>query len=122
MQRLVNGTEWEVSRLDTFILCYQIGRELEEGEKYIFTVRKIERPFFYNVEERGPILFQRVITDVKNEDGKSYFTILATKKEAQSIPIGEHKWDLAVISDTSEQAEALIRPQRFEVLEVMRDE
>ena len=121
MQRLVNGTEWEVSRLDTFILCYEIGRELEEGEKYIFTVRKIEHPF-YNVEERGPILFQRVITDVKNEDGKSYFTILATKKEAQSIPIGEHKWDLAVISDTSEQAEALIRPQRFEVLEVMRDE
>lgn len=119
MQRLVNGTEWEVSRLDTFILCYEIGRELAPDEKYIFTVRKIEHPM-YNLEERGPILFQREITDVKNEDGKSYFTILATRKEAQSIPVGEHKWDLAVISEISEQEEALIKPQRFEVLEVMR--
>lgn len=119
LQKLVNGEEWEVSRLDTFCLPYKVKYELQENEKFVFTVRAIDRPH-YDREELGAILFQREIVDVKVEDGYSYFAILATRNEARAIPNGKHAWDLALICDGAEQEEALIKPKRFEVFEVLR--
>lgn len=120
MQRLVNGREWEISRLDTFCLPFVSNYELKENEKFLFTVRAIDKPY-YNREELGRILFQREIKDVHVEEGKSYFTVFATQKESRAIPCGRHAWDIALINDNAEQEEEIVAPTRFEVYEVLRE-
>lgn len=120
MQRLVNGIEWEVSRLDTFLLPMMVqGHELEEGQKYVFTIREVKRPY-YNREELGGIIFQKHIVNVENKDGNSYFAIYANKTDAYSMKAGRYAWDLALVDETTGQEEELQGPTRFEVMEVLR--
>lgn len=120
MQKLVNGCEWEISRKDTFTLPFVIqNHELAEGEKFVFTVRKIEKPY-YNSEELGDILFQREITDVETEDGNSSFTISASLEEAYAMPVGRHAWDMALVDTVNDTELEILSPSRFEIYEVLR--
>lgn len=118
MQELIGLTKWKVSRLDTFTLPITLTNHvLAEDEKVVFTIRA-GNPRYDNLQ-KGDIYFQKEITSgVITEEGGTYIPIVATKEEAESIPVGQHLWDLALISDDKEYE--LINPAVFEVVEVLR--
>lgn len=121
MQELIGKAGWKVSRLDTFALPLTLANyKLKSGEKLVMTVRAAKWDARGKIISVGDILFQKQITEgVTTEDGNgTYFSIVATKAEALSIPAGVHAYDLALISSTSELA--LIYPSVFEVVEVLR--
>lgn len=127
----VTGKSITVSNLDTFAIPFVIKNHImTNDEKLIFTVRKLNavKRRYLEDYELGDIVFQKQITksnttEIPNLDGDIVgFQIIvsASKEEVALIPAGKYTYDLALI-DTARKAEiALIEPNPFNILEVLR--